>query len=290
MGQPSRIIDLPSSPMLRPGSRIARRDERYLQVGIDLPRRAVLPDIAEVRKILGDLRDGHTPTVTTEVGAAAVTSLIKADLVVPQHPARLRSAQFGAAVDSRMDRLARSTVRLRATSACAGWGGEVSGLLEEHGVRWAPEGVGADVTIVLASGEAPRELLDELLRAGTPYLLVVSRAGGVEIGPFVDPGRSACHRCVEAHRAESDPRRTLILEQVIRQIDQLQDEPMDPLLMRWAAAWAVRDVCRRLEGDDPSTLSASYVVGPDGPPETFSWTRHPHCGCSWAADFGLVAG
>ncbi len=290
MAQFSRIAALPPHPVLRPGSRVVRRDDHHLQVGIDPPRCAVLPDVAEVRAVLRDLRDGLPPVPRGAVAEAALLTLLTAGLVVAHHPSRIGSAQFGDSIADRLQRRADSSIAIWADRACSAWSSQVSDLAEEGGLRTVEPNTMAEVTIVLASGEAPRDRIDELVRAGAAHLLVVSRAGGVEIGPFVDPGQTACHRCVDAHRGAGDPRRGLVLEQVFQQIEEGGDEPMDRLLLRWATTWAVRDVSRFVEGDRPSTWSTSYLVGPSGPPEASAWTRHPHCGCSWASDFDLACG
>jgi hypothetical protein len=48
----------------------------------------------------------------------------------------------------------------------------------------------------------------------------------------------------------------------------------------------VRDVVAYVEGEPPSTWSATVTIGPDLDPGRREWARHPHCGCSWAD--GLV--
>lgn len=294
MGQPSpmpiRIPDLPAHPILRPGSRVVRRDDRHLQVGLDPPRRVVLPDVPEIRDLLADLRHATAPTPRSEADYLALDSLVRAGLVVAQHPSRLGSAQFADSVSARLARRADSTLAVLADHACADWAREVADLAATQELRLVSASARSDAAVVLASGEADRDLLDDLMRDGTPFLLLVARADGVEVGPFVDPGRSACHRCVDSHRGANDPRRALIVEQICRQLDELEDEPMDPLLMRWAATWAVRDMIRHLEGDSPSTRATSYVIGPLDPPLSHHWTRHPHCGCSWSAEFSLADG
>ncbi|WP_460809350.1 hypothetical protein [Nocardioides salsibiostraticola] len=290
MGPFSQIPDLPRHPTLRPGSRVVRRDDHHLQVGVDPPNCAVLPDVTEVRWLLRNLRDGHPPAPQGKLAIAALLDLIRADLVVAQHPSRIGAAQFGSTIGTRLERRRLASVAVWADPACAAWSDEVTAAVREQGLAVVDPPTPAEVTIVLANGETHRDRVDDLVRAGAAHLLVVSRASGVEIGPFVDPGRTACHRCVDAHRAANDPRRGLVLEQVCQQIEEFADEPMDPLLLHWATAWVVRDVSRRVEGDLPSSWSTSYVVGPSAPPQATAWTRHPHCGCSWAADFDLVGG
>ncbi len=128
-----------------------------------------------------------------------------------------------------------------------------------------------------------RDPIDDLVREGAPHLLVVSRGGVLELGPFVSPGHTACLRCVDAHRAEPDPRRHLVVEQIAQAVAAGAFEPRDELLWSLALAWAVRDLVRFAEGSRPSTWSASYEIGPLDPPRSHEWERHPHCGCAWDA-------
>jgi hypothetical protein len=135
------------------------------------------------------------------------------------------------------------------------------------------------VWLLVVTGPVPRESVDPLVRTGQPHLLVSGDAGGRRLGPFVDPGRTACLRCVDAHEAEADPRLPFLVEQAAMGSD--GTEPVDPLLDMLALSWAARDLCRYLEGDEPSTWSTTVDLDPCGPPTVARWLRHPHCGCAW---------
>ena len=50
-------------------------------------------------------------------------------------------------------------------------------------------------------------------------------------------------------------------------------------LLLLALAWAARDLGRWVEGDRPTTWSASVELGEV--PRVQSWRRHPRCGCAW---------
>ncbi|WP_228942519.1 hypothetical protein, partial [Nocardioides sp. Leaf374] len=72
----------PRRPTLRPGLVVATREAGRLQVGLDEPRRVVLPDHPDVRRLLAALRDRTPPTPTTPEGVRALTALVGAGLVV----------------------------------------------------------------------------------------------------------------------------------------------------------------------------------------------------------------
>jgi len=138
------------------------------------------------------------------------------------------------------------------------------------------------VHLVVVTGTVDREVLDPLTRGTVPHLVVSGGAAGRRVGPFVEPGRTACLRCVDAHESLRDPRRPLLVAQAADQAAEVPP-PRDPLLDQLALAWAVRDVVRYLEGDEPSTWSTTVDIGPGGVPAAVRWGRHPWCGCSWDA-------
>jgi hypothetical protein len=237
---------------LRPGLHVVRRDDRHLQVGVDPPWRAVLPDRSDVRRLLDDLAAGRQPEPVTPEARRAVAELAAAGLLEGPPPA---------------------TPPAVAVSGSAA--GAVERLLREAGCAVDP---GAGLALLVTDGEVPRPDTDAEVRAGRPHLPVGSGVHGWTVGPFVGPGRTACLRCVDAHLAEQDPRRALVVEQLAGR----PAAPADPVLVTLAAAWAVRDLLTFLAGGEPATWSATVEIGATLPPRRRAWSRHPHCGCSWA--------
>lgn len=238
---------------LRPGYVAVRRDDTHLQVGIDPPRRAVLRDTADVRRLLTDLAAGRAtrpvPSRTTLPVLRALDALMAADLVVEEASA---PPAYGVQVEGPPDLV--EPLRSLLGDAC----------------RASPTGL----AIVVSPRPLQRERLDPLVRAGTPHLVVQGGPDAWTVGPFVVPGVTACLRCVDAHLGEADPRRGVVLEQLAR----LPGSP-DPLGRAQALAWAVADLRGWLAGTTPGTWSASYTLG--GAPRRREWLRHPHCGCAW---------
>ncbi|PWN04407.1 hypothetical protein DJ010_01840 [Nocardioides silvaticus] len=273
---------------LRPGLPVVRRDAATLQVGLRPPLAVRLPDAPEVRDLLSGLRDGSAAADLSPVAAASLHRLAAADLLVPlgsdATPAALvAEAQFGADGPPRVANRSAHPVGVRAEPPSEGLVEELLGLagLVVDDTRPA-------VWLVVTAGPVTRESIDPLVRAGAPHLLVSGDAGGRRVGPFVEPGRTACLRCVDAHEAESDPRRPFLVEQAARAAALGERiDPVDPVLDRLALSWAVRDLCRYLEGDEPSTWSATVDIGPTDGPLAARWLRHPHCGCAWDLLFDL---
>lgn len=267
--------------LLRPGAPVLRRDADTIQVGLDPPLAVPLPDRPDVRALLEGLRRGAVAGDLTPTAARALDRLLETGLALPAAPGTddpamaAARAQFGADAVRRLAARARRRIGLRADAGSEPLLRELVGA-----TGLTVDDATPSLWLVVAAGPVARESVDPLVRAGAPHLLVSGDARGRRIGPFVDPGRTACLRCVDAHESETDPRRPFLLAQAARS-SQAERPPTDPLLDRIALSWAVRDACRYLEGDEPSTWSATVDVGPAGAPRVERWLRHPHCGCSW---------
>jgi hypothetical protein len=289
---------LPARPVLRPGLRVVRRDDRHLQVGIDPPHRLVAPDEPDVRRVVDDLAQGRSPEPDSPAGRRFLADLVAQDLVVAgsdlsdalaageeRSAVSAAFAQFGTDAPRRL--AARSAARVD-VDAPEELRRSLTRLLRASGAGQADGAADATALLVVRGGELRRDTLDPVVRAGRPHLVVMGGPAGVTVGPFVVPGLTACLRCVDAHRGESDPRRATVVEQCAQAAPRSGAEPLDPALLAMALAWAVRDLVSFVDGDQPATWSTSVALGPGLELVRRRWPRHPHCGCSWGE--GLVAG
>jgi hypothetical protein len=274
------IPGLPERPALRPGLAVARHDATHLQVGLDPPHRVVVPDLPEVRRLLDAVAAGRPLPELDPTAWTALHALNRAGVLVEAGGSRLHApalAQFGPQAHRRLADRAAARVGVLGSRAVVEL---AERLLRQSGAGLAGPDELADVSLVASPGELPRSALDGLLRDSTPHLLLRGSLGSLLLGPFVVPGLTACLRCVDAHLAETDPRRALVVEQVATPLG--TDTPTtDPALLALAVGWAVRDLLRFVEGDRPSTWSATHHLGPVDAPVTREWSRHPHCGCAW---------
>jgi hypothetical protein len=178
------------------------------------------------------------------------------------------------------DEVARSRARGRGrveVVATPGVQATVTRLLAETGVTVSRK-ERASVSLIVASGaEARRADVDRLVQADRPHLLVSAVAGRLRVGPCVVPGLTACLRCVDEHLTDRDPRHPLVVEQH-QEVD--PDDRPRAVDLHLGLAWAVRDVVALLEGDQPTTWSATVDLEADGP-VIQQWRRHPRCGCAW---------
>lgn len=292
-GSPAEASAAPPAEILalRPGTPVVTRSPGVLQVGIDEPTVRLTDDPA-VRRLLSLLsRPGGAPAPIADLSApvaAALAHLECAGLVLRVPPGGrvddpldvVLRAQFGPDAVRRRARRDRAAVAVRADPAADL---VLDPLLARAGLRRAPlADLDATAHLVVATGPLDRELLDPLVRGSVPHLVVSGAAGGRRIGPFVDPGRTACLRCVDAHESLRDPRRALVVAQAAREATR-RPPPVDAIAEQMILAWAVRDLMRYAEGDEPSTWSTTIDVGPTAVPEVTRWGRHPECGCAWDA-------
>ena len=259
---------------LLPGIGLARRDADHLQLGVDPPRMVVLPDVPEVRLLVDDLARGRFSGPLSSQAQGALTRILAAGLAQPVDADRVRRRT-----------LAQLPVTVRASPETAA---VLSPLLSGAGV--VPSTTAEPVAVLVAADtEVARSSLDPLVRDGVPHLVVSTTAAEPTVGPFVAPGLTACLRCIDAHRAEGDPRRPLVVEQVASRPPLVAAAP-DPGLRSIALGWAVRDLVTFLEGRRPATWSATVRVGTDLVLAPQHWLRHPHCGCCWGEGLSAAAG
>jgi bacteriocin biosynthesis cyclodehydratase domain-containing protein len=271
-------------------------------VGLDPGTALVLPDTPPVRDSLRLLagsaaQDAYPGIETLELLAEHDSLIDEGDLmpllggedVPPQVTAALARAA-GPALPAAHTARRRWRTETRAFGHPAGHGlrpsfvamARSAGLHEAAPRQVSPVNGG----VLVGVGEPDRALVDEWTRAGTPHVLVRLTEGRAVIGPFVQPGSTACLRCVDAHCTDADPAWPLLVRQYsaasARDRPDGAPEPVDPLLASLALAWAARDLASYVDGGRPSTWSATVTVHPQlSRIEMRRWLRHPGCGCSW---------
>lgn len=297
MDDDARHPGYPARAALRPGVRVVRRSASELQVGIGSDA-LVLPDAPSVRLLLRGLADGAPPPHPDALDPAArhaCAALTSHDLVVDADvwcaalegltgaAGQSRSAlvaEAGADTARRLASRRRVRVGLLGSALVSATDGLTS-FLAEAGIAVASPSR-ADLVIVLSEGETDRGALDDLVRADRPHVVLTVREGGVRVGPFVQPGLTACQRCVDAHAAESDPRRGLVLEQYSGPTRPLWGlpAPVPGDLLALATALLARDVTRWVDVLQPATWSTTIDIDPALTFPRTTWSRHAACGCS----------
>ncbi|GAB7004134.1 hypothetical protein JCM18899A_16060 [Nocardioides sp. AN3] len=265
-------------PVLRPGWHAVRFDDHHLIVGLDAPTRALLTDSPDVHRLVSLLQSPRSrwERPTSLPALRALEALHAADLIVDAPASQLESRVAAVHGPGAAERVAARRAARVSVDALPGVCDTIIPLLRAEGIE--PVTSGATLTVVVAMGPVRRESVDVLMQQGRSHLVVSGMPTGWEVGPFVVPGRTACLRCVDAALADDHPRRPLVVNQLARRTDPV---PTSPALQAAALALAAREVVSYVDGDLPSTVSASLLLPADGGPVLREWPRHALCGCAW---------
>ena len=132
---------------------------------------------------------------------------------------------------------------------------------------------GAGVALLVTDHDDP-SVADQWSVDSFPHLVVRLGHQSVRVGPFVQPGVTACLRCLAAAGKPAEPARAAYAD-------------LDPSLLTVGLGWAVRDLASWNAGELPTTWSTTVTIRADLAPESTRWPRHPHCGCSWGLDVAV---
>ena len=192
---------LPARPALRPGLRVVRRDDRHLQVGIDPPLRAIVPDEAPVRRLLEDLSAGDPGR---PIGPSDSPAAARCLQTLHQHGLLVDAAALDRALATGEDRAAAAAVFAQSgagaeevLTARTGSGVRVDAapdvrqsahrLLRAAGVSLTDEPE-AGIVLLVSPGPLPRDALDPFVRDGRAHVVVTPAGGGFTVGPVRGAG------------------------------------------------------------------------------------------------------
>jgi bacteriocin biosynthesis cyclodehydratase domain-containing protein len=199
------------------------------------------------------------------------------------------AGRYGAALRtyrSLDDAYAAMAARDRCTVAVVGTGllaDEVRTSLDAAGLTLTDR---SDATVtVLADArhpDVPAQFDHEALQG--PHLPVSVLGERATAGPLVIPGHTGCLRCAHLHRRDADAAWPLLAVQWAQSLAGNACPPVDPLLVRLAAAQAVLLI--RLWVDAPQRTEdwAGYAIDlrlPSGQTTRVGRPPHPLCGCRW---------
>ena len=159
-------------------------------------------------------------------------------------------------------------------------------------------------SLIISTSPPDPELLAEWMRGNTPFFLIDGLdRDNLTFGPFVNPGKDACPRCIDLHHLDRDSNWNSV--SLAHFLDRRR-ELSTPLAMLGASIGAILALAqldyldqhdhldrvnlidRSIQGADQSssqfqlrgktiTYSASELMHPI----IRRWSRHPLCGCSW---------
>jgi hypothetical protein len=286
-------------PVLRPGSPLLRRDAEHLQLGTEPGHALVLNADGPLARMLCSL-DGVRTDDDPDFDTATVRALCAAGVVVDADAWRgeaglereavhlLSRGVDAAAARRQLARRRDAEVRIVDGDDLAA---SLAGLLEASGVgtvsTGGPPRPGIDLAILVADGEAARELGDECLRSDVPHLVAAVRDGCGIVGPLVIPGRTACLRCVDTERATVDAAWPAVLAQLGRPLSGPSSSPFraaSAVLDAAVSVLVVRDVLAQLAGEPALSHNATVRIGPDlADLRRQRWPLQPDCGCTLLA-------
>ena len=278
------------TPRLLPGLVLLQRSSDRLQIGLRRPA-ATLPVTAAAARAFD--ADGQ---LVLAAAADLMTLLDEHGVLLPHEaapvlrpptgdPMARREARDRAAsvvrhgrgaADARRGRHRRVRVLLHGPAA-ADVADEVDALLRGAGgsglERVAehdgdPDGDPDGPVLVVADGEPPRAISDDLVRSETPHLYLRLVESTVLLGPWVEPAVTACLRCDDLHHAAVDPAWPLLVQQASVRTAQPRADgvttPAESLAVSAAAAGAARDLVRHLEGLRPDSWGRETRWGQAG--------------------------
>ncbi len=278
-------------PVLAPGLTVRQRTSDELQIGLTDRHRLRVADTPAVRRTLAALGRGEAPRQDLETRHALrmlTPALRDGDtLLLPGIP-----ASEAAAVSLLHPRSGPARLRARAASRIAVVGSlgdeegyDAGSFLARSGLVTVAPTDRPEAVLALSSGPLDRGISDRLVRDDVPHLVVEVVESDVVVGPFVVPGRTACLRCLDAHRSSEDPLHPVLVGAVpeVPRHDGVA-VPRSAAMVTMALSWATADLVRYVEGDRPATWSATVAFTPGRSGiAPVRWFRHPACGCSWSA-------
>ena len=179
------------------------------------------------------------------------------------------------------------------------WSDVTSDLVRQWGGQTTvPTGQRIDLAIVVSASDADTPWCDPAyadpwLATDTPHLPVSVAGTAAEVGPLVQPGRTACLRCLDAVAEDLDPAWPLIRD-LLRMRDRTPTAV--PLVLaqiaaHTAVAWTLEHLAQqRLDGSSLSPDRSSRVQWtlPGPQQHTRPVLAHPGCGCAWGIDRGTM--
>lgn len=135
-----------------------------------------------------------------------------------------------------------------------------------------------DLVVTVEHGAADPVVARAHLAAGTPQLSVVVREASVLVGPLVLPGRTACLRCLDLHRADADPGWPTVAAQLCARAGRAT--PEETLLAAVGAAQAAAAAVAFVDARAGLERRHLVVALPDLLPRVVEVPVHPDCGCT----------
>lgn len=283
-------------PVLDPASPVLRRDAAHLQLGTD-PIDAVvvrdLPGVADLLRRCDGLRSREEvlSAVSTEQRlrlGEALDDLLEAGVLVDadEHlTPGLAGETARLAGGARTRSSVRAVLAQRRIRTVGVLGpplavDPLAALLADCGVPVRP-GSG-DLVVLVGHPEPDREVADACVRNDVTHLVAFLHSRSAALGPLVRPGRTACLRCADSVRAETDPAWAAVVPQLGSPVQRPVGAPYaSPVLAATLVAAAAAAVLATLDGcPTPVDGATLHWTATCGVPKVQPLHPQPSCGCT----------
>jgi hypothetical protein len=159
----------------------------------------------------------------------------------------------------------------------------LAALLGSCGASCCPDRTsGVDLVVLAGYPEPDRHLADACARDNVAHVVLSLHARSAMLGPVVLPGRTACLRCADETRADTDPAWAAL----VPHLEQPLHRPVvafaagSPALVATLVAATAATVLAMLD-DLPPAYGGGLVrwAAACGPPSIAPLAPHPRCGC-----------
>lgn len=288
-------------PVLDPAAPLWRRDVEHLQFGTDRQDAVVLRDVAGVVNLVrrcDGVREAHevlsgVPAEERPALAAALHALLDAGVLLdadfPRSAAhagelaRLTGAGLaGARAQAVVSGRRRHSIGLIGPQVLVQ---PLAALLADCGATVLPgQAAGMDLVVLAGRPEPDRRLADACAREDVAHVLMSLHPRSAVLGPMVLPGRTACLRCADETRADSDEAWAALVPQLDSPVHRQAGVPAtaagSPLLVATLVAATAAAVLAMIDGlatgYDGSLIR--WGAGCDAP-SVGRLAPHPRCGC-----------
>lgn len=263
------------TPRIDPALPLVWRSPTTLQLGSAVPR-VVVPDAGAVETgLIAALRAGASVDTIRTIGGGLGASPAEVDRVLD-----LLAPAFIATAPTATPVADRGVVVVDAIEPLSQLLASALTILD-HEVVVASADVPAHprvaAAIIATNWAVPPARHLPWLRRDVPHLAIVFDDAGARVGPFVEPGRGPCLRCVDLARRDADAAWPVIAAQ-------LAGRPAATATIRAAfdaASLAAGLVDDRIRHGTSSLADAVIEIsaGPDATPQRHPLEPHPECGC-----------
>jgi bacteriocin biosynthesis cyclodehydratase domain-containing protein len=243
-----------------------------LQFGVDAPRLVLHPVSVAEERMIAALADGVSVAGLRMIAKRSRAAPDSVDALLAKVASVLEPSPIEAApsplviVDGEGRTAGRIVGHLRA-----------EGVDVRSGLSWSdPLVESATLAVIVGSYAIEPSRHGHWLRRDIPHLPVVFSDGGVDVGPLVQPGRGACVRCVDLHRADADPAWPAMAAQLHGRPRPGETELVSEAV---AAAVAALVVSRVYAPDSPCAVVGSRFDARAGGWIPREHLPHPECGC-----------